>query len=56
MLKKKLKNNLKYLIKDFDFYIEVFNLYLDCPFFTKERKEIFQKMKRKIIIKKRYYF
>ena len=54
--KKKLKNGMKYLTKDFDFYIEVLNLYLDCPFFTKEKKQIFKKMKQKIIIKKRYYF
>ena len=54
-VKKKFEKNVKYITKDFDFYIEVFNLFLECPFFTNEKKKLFQKLKHKIIIKKRYY-
>ena len=50
-----LKRDMKYISKGFDFYIEVINLFLSCPFFQKQQKEIFIKLKRKFIIKKRYY-
>ena len=54
-VKNKFEKDMKYISKDFDFYIEVLNLYLDCPHFTQEKKQIFLKLKRKILIKKRYY-
>ena len=33
-----IKEIIKYINRDFKFYIEVFNLYLNCPFFTKDKK------------------
>ena len=54
-VKNRFEKDMKYLTRDFDFYIEVLNLYLDCPFLTKEKKEIFQKLKHRIILKRRYY-
>lgn len=50
-----LKRDMKYLTKGFDFFIEVFNLYLACQFFKQEQKDIIIKFKRKFIFKKRYY-
>ena len=49
------KRDMKYITEGFDFYIEVINLFLECPFFIKQQKDIFIKLKRKFIIKKRYY-
>ena len=54
-VKEKFEKDIKFITQDFEFYIEVFNLFLESPFFTNEKKQLFQKMKHKIIIKKRYY-
>jgi glycosyltransferase involved in cell wall biosynthesis len=54
-VKHKLRKDIKYIQNDFDFYIDVLNLYLSCPFFSKEKKKVIMKYKHKIIIKKRYY-
>ena len=54
-VKDRFEKDMKYLIRDFDFYIEVFNLFLDCPFLANEKKEIFQKLKHRIILKRRHY-
>ena len=44
-----LNNVINNITVEFNFYIEVFNLYLDCPFFSKVKKEEISKYKRKII-------
>ena len=54
-VKDRFEKDMKYLIRDFDFYIEVLNLFLDCPFLANEKKEIFQKLKHRIILKRRHY-
>ena len=54
-VKNRFEKDMKYLIRDFDFYIEVLNLFLDCPFLANEKKEIFQKLKHRIILKRRHY-
>ena len=46
---------MKYLNKDFDFYIDVLNLYLDCPFFNDDKKSVIKKFIRKLTIKKRRF-
>ena len=50
-----LLKNMKYITKDFNFYIDVLNLYLDCPFFNNDKKGKIKKIIRKFTIKKRYY-
>ena len=50
-----LKKDLKYISKHFEFYIDVFNLFLNCPFFNKDKKKVLLKFKRKVLLKKRYY-
>ena len=35
--------------EEFNFYIEVLNLYLNCPFFSKEKKDKINKYKNKIL-------
>ena len=50
-----LKKDLKYLSKHFEFYIDVFNLFLNCPFFNKDKKKVLLKFKRKVLLKQRYY-
>ena len=50
-----LKRDLKYITKHFEFYIDVFNLFLNCPFFNKDKKKVLLKFKRKVLLKKRYY-
>ena len=50
-----LLKNMKYITKDFNFYIDVLNLYLDCPFFNTDKKGKIKKIIRKFTIKKRYY-
>ena len=54
-VKNKFEKEMKYISKDFDFYIEVLDLYLDCPFFTQEKKQMFLKLMHKIRLKRRYY-
>lgn len=54
-VKNKLRNCIKYLNKDFNFYIDVLNLYLDCPFFDSDKKNIIKKFIRKLSIKKKYF-
>ena len=39
-VRKKLNKNLKYITFHFQFFLEVLNLYLKCPFFSKEEKDI----------------
>ena len=53
-VKNNLRNSIKYLNKDFNFYIHVLNLYLDCPFFDNDKKGIIKKFIRKLMIKKKY--
>ena len=48
-VKKYLNDSINDITKDFNFYIDVFNLYLDCPFFTKEKRDTIIKYKKKII-------
>jgi hypothetical protein len=50
-----LQKNLKYITTDFNFYIDVLNSYLNCSFFTGDKKNVIRKFKRKIEIIKRYY-
>ena len=45
------ENVINYINKGFEFYIEVLNLYIDCPFFTKEKKDEINNLKKKIIIR-----
>ena len=45
------ENVINYINKEFEFYIEVLNLYIDCPFFTKEKKDEINNLKKKIIIR-----
>lgn len=52
-VKNKLMDSLKYLNKDFNFYIQVLNLYLDCPFFDSDKKKIIKKFIRKLLIRKK---
>ena len=54
-VKDRFEKEMKFLIRDFDFYIEVLNLFLNCPFLANEKKEIFQKLKHRIILKRRHY-
>ena len=54
-VKKQLEKNLKYIIKDFDFYIDVLNLYLKCPFFNFKKKRTIKKLIHKIIMKRNNY-
>ena len=54
-VKNNLRNSIKYLNKDFNFYIHVLNLYLDCPFFDNDKKEVIKKFIRKLMIKKKYF-
>ena len=54
-VKNRMKKDVKYLNKDFKFYIEVLDLYLVCPFFSKDKKDTILKLKRKILVRKRYY-
>ena len=49
-----LLRDLKYITKNFDFFISVLNLYLECPFFSNYKKAVILKIKRKIIVRKRY--
>jgi len=44
------------ITEEFNFYIEVFNLYLDCPFFSKEKRDIIAKYKNKIINRKKKFY
>lgn len=39
------------IFKEFDFYVDVLNLYLNCSFFSKDKKEVINKYKAKIINK-----
>ena len=50
-----MKKDVKYLNKDFKFYIEVLDLYLVCPFFSKDKKDTILKLNRKILVRKIYY-
>lgn len=54
-VKNKLRNCMKYINKDFDFYIDVLNLYINCPFFDNDKKKEINKFIRKLTIKKKYY-
>ena len=54
-VKNSLRNGIKYLNKDFNFYIHVLNLYLDCPFFNTDKKNVIKKFIRKLSIKKKYF-
>ena len=54
---KKVKNYfisvINYINKDFEFYIDVLNLYLDCPFFNEDKKSEINKVKNSIIKQKK---
>ena len=50
-----LLRDMKYISKDFEFYIDVLNLYLECPFFSKDEKNVILKVRRKISLRKRYF-
>ena len=39
-----LLRDMKYISKDFEFYIDVLNLYLECPFFSKDEKNVILKV------------
>ena len=54
-VKNKLRNCMKYINKDFDFYIDVLNIYINCPFFDNDKKKEINKFIRKLTIKKKYY-
>ena len=54
-VKSRMKKDVKYINKDFNFYMEVLDLYLDCPFFSKDKKDTILKIRRKISVRKRYY-
>ena len=41
--------------EEFNFYIEVLNLYLNCPFFSKEKKDKINKYKNKILNRKKNF-
>ena len=50
-----LLRDMKYISRDFKFYIEVLNLYLECPYFSKDVKDVILKIRRKITLRSRYY-
>ena len=41
--------------EEFNFYIEVLNLYLNCPFFSQEKKDKINKYKNKILNRKKNF-
>ena len=54
-VKNKLLDCIKYLNKDFNFYIHVLKLYLDCPFFDSDKKKVIKKLIRKLSVRKQKY-
>jgi len=51
-----IRKKLKYVTNDFDFYIDVLNLYVNCSFFNNDKKNIIRKFKRKLEIRKKKYY
>ena len=47
--------SIKYLNKDFNFYIHVLKIYLDCPFFDSDKKKVIKKFIRKLFIRKKKF-
>ena len=54
-VKNKLMRSIKYLNKDFNFYIHVLKIYLDCPFFDSDKKKVIKKFIRKLFIRKKKF-
>jgi len=54
-VKNKLMGSIKYLNKDFNFYIHVLKIYLDCPFFDSDKKKVIKKFIRKLFIRKKKF-
>ena len=54
-VKKIFRKNVKVINKNFNFYIDVFNLYLNCSFFNNDKKNIIRKLKRKIEMRQKRY-
>ena len=51
-----IRKKLKYVTNDFDFYIDVLNLYVNCSFFNNDKKNIIRKFIRKLEIRKKKYY
>ena len=52
-VKNYISNNINSIINNFEFYVEVLDLYINCPFFTRIQKDEFNKIKDKIINQKK---
>ena len=52
-VKNYIRNNINSIINNFEFYVEVLDLYINCPFFTRIQKDEFNKIKDKIINQKK---
>ena len=46
------KNKINFLTKDFDYLIEILDIYINSPYFTYHQKKSFKKFKKKILIQK----
>ena len=54
-VKNYIRNNINSIINNFEFYVEVLDLYINCPFFTRKQKDEFNIIKDKIINQKKKY-
>ena len=54
-VRERLTKGLKYLNKDFNFYIHVLNLYLDCPFFNIDKKKVIKQFITELTIQKQLF-